>query len=124
MSGSGDARDDTYTPTPPAAPKPGGGGGGGGGGGDDPCDIVETVPLNSPQPAVVATLNEGDVLEVALDTSGTRPVLEVRAGESRAGALTHRNHVRIINCIAGGRTYRAVVVRKRGGAVEVRVEPA
>lgn len=127
MSGSGGGRSDYYPPTPPPTPRPtdGGGGGGGGGGGDtDPCDIVETVPLNSPQPAIVATLNVGDVLDVVLVTTGPRPVLEVQRVGQRAGALTHRNHLRLINCITDGRTYQAVVVRRSGGAVEVRVEPA
>ncbi len=141
MSGSNTDRGDSYTATPTAT-RPSGGGGSGGGsggggagggsggggsggdGGDDRCNIVETVPLNSPQPPVIATLSEGDVLDINLDTSGPRPVLEVLASGRRAGALTHRNHVRIINCINEGRTYRAVVVRKRGGDVEIRVEPA
>lgn len=125
MTGSGGGRSDYYPPTPPPKPTDSGdaGGGGGGGGGADPCDIVETVPLNSPQPAVVTTMNVGDVLDVALVTSGPRPVIEVQRNGQRAGALTHRNHLRLINCITSGRSYQAVVVRKSGGAVEVRVEP-
>jgi len=104
-------------------PKGGGGGGGGGAGGSDPCDIVETVPLNSPQPAVVSTLNVGDVLDVTVNSTGPRPVLEVSHGGQRAGALTHRNHLTLVNCIVNGRNYQAVVVKKVGGSVEVRVEP-
>ena len=127
MSGSGGGRSDYYPSTPPSTQKAtdggAGGGGGGGGGGADVCDIVETVPLNSPQPAVVATMNVGDVLGVVLVTSGPRPVLEVQRSGQRAGALTHRNHLRLIHCITSGRSYQAVVVRKSGGAVEVRVEP-
>lgn len=123
MSGSGGGRSDYYSPTPTAAPNPSDGGGGGDGGGSDPCDIVETVPLNSPQPVIVTALNVGDVLDVVLVTSGPRPVLEVQRNGQRAGALTHRNHLNLINCIVSGRTYQAVVVRKAGGAVEVRVEP-
>lgn len=125
MSGGGNGRDDDYIPTPAPAVRPGGGGGGGGGGAPDPCDIVEIAPLNSPQPAVVAILALGDILVVNLNRQGINPVLEVlTAGGQRAGALTHRNHVRIISCIDGGRSYRAVVVSKRGGSVEVRIEPA
>lgn len=123
MSGGGNGRDDDYTPTP-APVKPGAGGGGGGGGDNDPCNIVEIAPLNSPQPAVIATLGLGDVLTVNLNRHGPNPVLEVLSNGQRAGALTHRNHVRIIGCIDGGRAYRAVVVSIRGGAVEVRIEPA
>jgi hypothetical protein len=125
MSGGGNGRDDGYIPTPAPVVKPGGGGGGGGQGGTDPCDIVEIAPLNSPQPAVVATLNVGDVLAVNLNRQGPNPVLEVLdGGGRRAGALTHRNHVHLIACIDAGRAYRAVVVSKRGGSVEVRIEPA
>lgn len=126
MSGGGNGRDDDYSPPPtPIKPAGGGSGGGTGGGeGNDPCSIVETVPLNSPQPAVVATLSVGTVLAVNLNRQGPNPVLEVVSGGQRAGALTHRNHVRIISCIDAGWAYRAVVVSIRGGSVEVRVEPA
>lgn len=129
MSGGGGGRDDGYIPTPaPVRPSKAGSGDGGDAGGEngpDPCDIVEIVPLNSPQPAVIATLNVGDVLAVNLNRAGPNPVLEVLApGGQRAGALTHRNHVRIIGCIDAGRTYQAVVMSIRGGSVEVRVEPA
>jgi hypothetical protein len=128
MSGGNNGRDDGYKPTPPPTPirKPGTGAGGGGGtdGGTDPCDFVDRAPLNSPQPDVIATLNEGAILDVVLNTSGPLPVLEVHAGGRTAGALTHRNHVRIIRCIEAGRAYRAVVIGKVGGAVEVRIELA
>jgi hypothetical protein len=127
MSGGGE-RDDNYIPTPAPVVRPSGGTGageGGGGGGEpDPCDIVEIAPLNSPQPAIVATINVGDVLQVNLNRQGAHPVLEVLAGGHRVGALTHRNHVRIIACIDAGRSYQAVVMTKRGGSVEVRIEPA
>lgn len=128
MSGNNGGRDDDYNPSPtppaPPKPKPGSGGGDGPPEGDDYCNFVDTAPLNSVQPAVVAGLSEGTVLEVNLDKSGPHPVLEVLADGQRAGALTHRNHVRIIRCIEGGHTYRAVVTSKRGGSIEVRIEPA
>ena len=66
-------------------PKTGGGGtGGGGGDGHDPCQINRDVTLASPNPAVIGTLTVGDILPVALNTSGTAPVVEVR---SAAGAV-------------------------------------
>ena len=124
MSGGGNGRDDGYIPTPAPVRPSKTGSGGGGEGGPDPCDIVEIVPLNSPQSVVIATLNVGDVLTVNLNRAGPNPVLEVVAsGGRRAGALTHRNHVRIIGCINAGRTYQAVVMNITGGSVEVRVEP-
>lgn len=126
MTGRGDSRDDDYTArsTPVKSGKVGSGGGGGDGAAD-PCDIAEIVPLNSPQPPVVSTLTLGQVLNVILSRTGPNPVLEVvTAGGAKAGALTHRNHVRLINCIDEGRAYQAVVVTLRGGSVEVRVELA
>lgn len=139
--GGGGGRDDGYrTPRPsgpgggsgvdrPAGGDAGGGvgigrgGGGGGGGSSDPCDIVQTAALNSPKPTVVSTLNVGDVLDVVLGGSSARPILEVHTpAGSVAGSLTHRGHVEIIDCIAAGNTYEAVVVQKSGGIVTVRVQ--
>ncbi len=131
MSGGSNGRDDGYDPKPPKTPikptkTPGTDAGGGGGtdGDDDPCNFVDRAPLNSPQPDVISGLNLGDILDVVLNTSGPLPVLEVHAAGRKAGALTHRNHVRIIRCIEAGRAYHAVVIGKVGGAVEVRIEPA
>ena len=126
MSGSGGGRGDGFpsTPVTPTSVGPTGGTPGGAAPGVDPCDIVQRAPLNSPQPRVIAGLAIGDVLDVALAVSGTRQVLEVRAPTGLAGALTHRGHLAIIQCIQGGRSYKAVVVGKTGGAVEVRIEPA
>lgn len=128
MSGNNGDRDDNYNPSsPPPSPtprKPGAGDGSGGPDGDDPCDFTDTAPLNSVQPAVVAKLTEGAILDINLNKSGPNPVLEVLFQGERAGALTHRNHVRIIRCIEENRKYRAVVIGKRGGSIELRIEPA
>lgn len=134
--GGGGGRDDGYQAPRPAKPQvpsdgveigadDGNGGGGGGGGGPDvdACDIVQTAALNSPQPAVVGRLIVGDVLDVVLGGSTARPILEVREPSGAiAGSLTHRGHVAIIDCIAQGHTYVAVVVQKSGGMVTVRVQ--
>ena len=133
--GGGGGRDDGYqTPRPakPQAPEGGvavgpvgGSGGGGGGGGPDvdACDIVQTAALNSPQPAVVGRLIVGDVLDVVLGGTVARPILEVREPSGAiAGSLTHRGHVVIVDCIAQGNSYVAVVVQKSGGMVTVRVQ--
>ncbi len=126
MSGSGGNRNDGYPSPPlnPIGPTAGGGGAGGGAGGEDPCDILQTAPLNSPQAAVVGTLNVGDILDVVLNKGGVRAVLEVHLTGQVAGSLTHRGHVAIINCIEQGNQYQAVVTRKQGGAVELRIERA
>lgn len=139
MSGGrgGGGRDDGYQAPRPSRSGPGkeagktgppgggaaSGGTGGGGAGVDPCDIVQTAALNSPQPAVVRGLSVGDVLDVVLGGTTARPVLEVKmSGGAVAGSLTHRGHVEIINCITAGNQYEAVVVQKSGGIVTVRVQ--
>ena len=124
MSGSGGGRGDDYPPPTPARPVGATSqNDSGGGGGEDPCNVVQRAPLNSPQAAIIATISVGDALDVVLNTSGPRPVLEVRAPAGVAGALTHRGHVTIIQCIEAGRSYLAVVLSKTGGAVEVRIQP-
>lgn len=132
MSGGGDGgggRDDGYQAPRPTRPNTAGSGtassgaGGSGSAGLDPCDIVQTAALNSPQPTVVARLNIGDALNVVLGGTSARPVLEVRdASGAVAGSLTHRGHVAIIDCINQGNSYVAVVVQKSGGMVTVRVQ--
>lgn len=124
MSGSGGDRDDYRTSTvigSTGAPK--GGGGGAGGGGDDPCAIVQTAPVNSPNPAAVAGLSVGDRLDVVLTGTAPRHILRVQTLAGVAvGSLTHRGHLALINCILAGNTYQAEVIQKTGGAVVVRVE--
>ncbi len=100
----------------------GGGGGGAGETDDDPCDITETAPLNSPQPAVVTTLGVGSRLAVTLATGGARPTLQVHSAAGVAGSLTHRGALAIANCIQAGNNYEAEVLNISGGQVLLRIE--
>jgi hypothetical protein len=88
------------------------------------CEAVRTAPLNSPQPAVVATLKVGDRLYVVLDMSSGRPVLQVRdATGAVAGSLTFLGHLALIDCISQGFSYEAVVLTISGGNIQLRIEP-
>ncbi|MGX5713199.1 hypothetical protein ACWKWJ_10900 [Sphingopyxis terrae subsp. ummariensis] len=130
MSGGGGGRDDGFGgggATGGGGTGGGGGPGGGGGGGeeDERCDIVQSAPLNSPQPGVADKLSVGEQLFVRLSETGARPVLEVRDAAGRlAGALTHRGHVSIIRCIGDGWSYSAIVTSTTGGLVILRIQPA
>lgn len=124
MSGSGGGRDDGFPSVPSARPTGGGGTGGGAGGNEDPCAIIQMAPLNSPRPVIVNTLAVGDSLEISLNESSGRPVIEVVSGAGVAGALTHTGHVKLIDCIRQGRSYVAIVISKSGGAVDLQVQPA
>ena len=70
------------------------------------------------------TLTVGDILQVSLNESSGRPVLEVISNAGVAGALTHTGHVKLIDCIRQGNSYVAVVLSKSGGAVDLQVQPA
>lgn len=122
MSGGGGGGSARPDPVTPIAPKSGGGGGGsGGGGGADPCILVEDTNLNSPVPAVVATLKPGDVLTVRLVAGPpVRVVVQTAAGLT-AGSITGAKLPQIIKCLEAGVDYKADIVSVKGAAVRVRV---
>lgn len=85
----------------------------------DVCNIVERVPLNSPQAAVVSRLKEGQQLTVE-QRHGVVVALE---GANVAGSLTPRRLVELIDCMNQGRQYIAVVLAIRGALCEVEIRP-
>ena len=105
----------------------GGGSGGGSYGGGGPseeefdCDKLRFEAIvTSPDPTVVATLNEGDVLTVTLEDPPNRRVVVV-APAGVVGSLV--DHLReLIRCLQR-RTFQAVVISLDGVVVRVRVEP-
>lgn len=120
MSGGGGGGSARPDPVTPIAPKSGGGGEGGAGGGD-PCSLIEDTNLNSPVPAVVATLKPGEVLAVRLVPGPpVRVVVQTAAGLT-AGSITGAKLPQIIKCLEAGVGYKADVVSVKGAAVRVRV---
>lgn len=103
-----------------------GGGGGGGGGGDSyspPCETLRfDTQLVSAQPAVVATLKAGDVLDVALAVMKGQTVVQVLHKGQVAGGLTGLDANNLRNCMDDGHQYKATVLSINGGQVRVRVE--
>ncbi len=103
-----------------------GGGGGGGGGGDPHPSACETLrfdaQLVSTQPAVVATLKVGDVLDVALAVLKGQTVVQVLKGGQVVGGLTGPDANRLRSCIEEGHVFKATVLSINGGQVRVRVE--
>ncbi len=87
------------------------------------CNIVEKTPLNSPKANVVASLKVGSILEVALTSTGKSLVAKVVGGEAIAGSLTPMSLVDIVDCMARGRHYVAVVTQISGGFCEVEIRP-
>ena len=95
--------------------------GGSGGGGDEatPCEALAFKDtLQSPDPAVVATLTVGQTLEVELQ--GYAVIAVAPAG--RAGSLLNQL-TRMLQCLQNGFIFKADVQSIAGGAVRVRVRP-
>ncbi len=99
--------------------------GGGGSGSSDSasdCDIVERVPLNSPQPAGLAHLKPGMTLDVVLTKGPPQSLVATIQGTGQvAGSLTPKSLVRLLQCIKSGNVYVAGVVTVKGGFVEVEI---
>lgn len=107
MSGGGDSSGWT----PPSRPQPGDG--------VDECDIFEITSISSPVPAVVQTLNVGDILDVSL--LGTSQLIVLHNGQP-AGAITSPKMMLFVNCIAEfGNVYVARVLSINGGQVRIKV---
>ena len=101
-------------------PEHGSKGGQNGGASGDPCDITEVTTLNSPDRTVLATLRDGDVLDIELQ-EGRR--LLAKHGTNVAGSVTSASHARILQCMQDGREYEAVVGSIRSGSCVVRIQP-
>jgi len=103
------------------------GGGGGGGGGESsstPCETLRfDAQLTSPQPAVVQSLKNGEVLAVDVANMKGQLVVQVRKKSGQiAGGLTGPDASRLRQCIEQGHMYKATVLTINGGQVRVRIE--
>lgn len=99
---------------------------GGGGGGDQvPCEMLKfDAQLTSPQPAIVQTLEVGDVLDVSIVSLNGQQVLQALKNNVAAGGLIGADASRLRECILSGHAFRAVVLSVNGGQVRVHVEHA
>jgi hypothetical protein len=82
--------------------------------------VIDTL-LASPQPAVVALLSPGDVLDVRTIETGGMVVVVVVFGNQIAGGLASPAISRLRECMEGGIRYSARVTGKRESLVRVRV---
>jgi hypothetical protein len=100
-------------------------GGGGGGGVPDTqpsCnDLKFTILVSSPQPAAVAALKVGDVLDIDVAQRGAQVVVRVLQNGTLVGGLAGPDATRLRNCIEDGHDYQAEVLSITGGQVRVEV---
>lgn len=88
------------------------------------CKDVRHAPISSPNPAAIASLKVGDRLDVVLAKSVGRAILQLQDFNGAViGSLTFLGHLKLIECMEMGFTYKAVVLSISGGAVQVRIEP-
>lgn len=95
-----------------------------GGAGNENCDIVERTNLNSPNPAVVASLNVGDILFISLNLGPPKRVEAQDSSGQVAGTITSAALARLIRCLESGVAFEAEVLVISGGKVEVELRPA
>lgn len=117
MSGSGGADDWKFRATADGI----GGIGGSGGGESSKCEFRHSTQLNSPVPAVLATLHAGDILEIILTTNNI--VLAKKTTGEIAGSITYKHLVTLIECIEEGWSYSALIISLEGGACEIQITP-
>jgi hypothetical protein len=121
MSGPGGG-DNTWRPTPTPAEKTNGSS-------DrkspppDPCNIVETTSLNSPNRTVISTLRSGDLLRIVFEAGPPQRLIAEQSAGVVAGSITSPSMLQIIQCIAQGYAYVAEVLSVRGAICQVRVRP-
>lgn len=102
----------------------GGGSFGGGGVQEIACDRLSfETQLSSPKPAVVAGINVGDVLSVAIEQQGSAQVVVIKHGNQVAGGITSPKMSRLLECMRQGAQYQATVLSKDDGLVTIRISP-
>jgi len=103
----------------------GGGSFAGGGAQEISCDRLSfETQLSSPKPLVVAGINVGDVLSVAMEQQGAAQVVVViMHGNQVAGGITSPKMSRLLECMRQGSQYQATVLSKDGGQVTIRISP-
>lgn len=96
-----------------------------GGAQDISCDRLSfETQLSSPKPLVVAGINVGDILSVAMDQQGAgQVVVVIKHGNQVAGGITSPKMSRLLECMRQGTQYQATVLSKDGGQVTMRISP-
>jgi hypothetical protein len=84
--------------------------------------IFDKTILNSPDPEVLSSLAEQEILLVTAEAP-EGPLLAVTSDERIAGSITSQYMLDILRCIAEGRDFVAVVLSVSGGACHVEVRP-
>lgn len=77
--------------------------------------------VNSPSPEILPVLRVGDCLKVALVMSGTRRVVVVQHQGETVGSITSPEISKLLECLAAGWPFKALVLDVNKGRCEVAV---
>jgi hypothetical protein len=84
-------------------------------------DIITNIA--SPIPAIVSTLKVGEILDVVLQAA-RGPVALITSSGQQAGGVLFDDIAELIQCLSQGNEYKAKVIEKKGGNVQVRIKNA
>lgn len=98
------------------------GGGGGGVVSVDCGDFYTETIINSPNALFLESLEEADILDVALSESDQIMIYDDDANP--IGSITPDNMANLIDCLDSGYNYIAIVEEIDGGYCRVSVQPA
>ena len=95
-------------------------GNGGGAGGTNKCILRFTTVLASPDPDVVASVTDGQLLDIVRVDEPIRVIVAKTLFGEIVGAVS-REIITLRACIDEGHTYEAEVIQAAGGSVTVEV---
>jgi len=87
------------------------------------CKLDIITHIASPNPAVIAILKEDDLLDVVLQAA-RGPVVLITKAKQIAGGILPDAIAELIQCMSEGNEYKARVIEKKGGNVQVRIKNA
>lgn len=90
---------------------------------DSCATLVINTTLASPKADVVATINRGDILIIAI-ASDQGPIQALTQGGELTGNITSRDQVKLLGCIVGGTNYIAEVISRNDGECNIQIRPA
>lgn len=85
-------------------------------------DLSFETFLNSPVPAVLATVIVNECLEIGLHQSGTVRVAVAKKAGSIVGTVTSADLGKLIECLAKGHPFRGLVLEVSKGLCKVLVQ--
>lgn len=82
-----------------------------------------STQIATPQPAMIPTIQQGDVLDVQIVRIGAAQAVAVLKNGQVVGGLAGGLVNKLRECLLGGKPFKATVTSINGGQVNVDIEP-